>query len=416
VTPSQPTLAALLTPPGTAALAVVAIRGPRAWPVISSRFEPLAARDWPPERIQAGQFWLGHFRASERGLVDHVIVAVDRADDQTWLEVHCHGGREVVRWICEILEGEGIATVSWQDLKADTQSRTTNIEASLARAPTIRTASILLDQAQGAMAREVAKILNNWPSEEGSQTLTAMASRIDLGLHLAEPWKIAVLGAPNVGKSALVNALAGYTRSIVCEVPGTTRDLLSVRLAIDGWPVELWDTAGMREGLSSLEQEGIQRAREMGAGADICLWVLDSSAPPVWPDFAHRRMRFVINKIDMSSVWPFQRDALVARIGPTSLDPPTLWHGVPTVPLPVPTVSAKTGERVPELCQAISGWLVPDPPPAGAAVPCTSVVAERIRSAHRLFEQRQLDDARLELLSVLNAEQKSLEHKDLDGT
>jgi tRNA modification GTPase len=405
VTPPARTLAAILTPPGTAALAAISIRGPDAWPVISSRFEPLGVRDWPPERIHTGQFWLGRFCAFERGLVDHLIVAVDRADEQTWLEVHCHGGREVVRWICEILETEGIPTVSWQTLKKETEGRSPDIEAALAQAPTIRAAAILLDQAQGALAREIAQILGSWPSEEAAKALAVLASRIELGQHLAEPWKIAVLGAPNVGKSALVNALAGYTRSIVSEVPGTTRDLLSVKLAIDGWPVELWDTAGMRESLSSLEQEGIEKAREAGAGADLCLWVLDSSAAQTWPDFAHPKLHFVINKIDLPPAWPFERDAFVARVEPKSLDPAaTLCHGLPTVPLQVPAVSAKTGDGILELCHAISGWLVPDPPPAGAAVPCMMPIAESIRSANRAFAQGNFEDARLELLSVLDAE------------
>jgi tRNA modification GTPase len=406
-----------LTPAGTAALAVIAIRGPRAWPLISSRFEPLAVRGWPPERIQAGDFWLGRFRASERGLVDHLIVVVDRADDQTWLEVHCHGGREVVRWICEILETEGIATVSWQRLKTETEGRSPDIEAALAQAPTMRTAAILLDQAQGALARDIAEILGHWPGEQAGKALAALASRLELGQHLVEPWKIAVLGATNVGKSALVNALAGYTRSIVSEVPGTTRDVLSVRLALDGWAVELWDTAGMRESLSSLEREGIERARQAGAGADLCLWVLDSSAWPIWPDSALPNLRFVLNKIDLPPAWPCRRDALMARIEPKSVAPASaLWHDLPTVSFAVPTISAKTGEGIPELCQAINRWLVPEPPPAGAAVPCTRAIAELVRSANRAFAQSNFDDARLQLLSVLEAEQDRAKRRDPGST
>jgi tRNA modification GTPase len=278
------------------------------------------------------------------------------------------------------------------------------------QAPTIRTAAILLDQAQGAMAREVAHILGNWPGEEAGKALAEMVSRIDLGMHLAQPWKVAVLGAPNVGKSALVNALAGYTRSIVSETPGTTRDLLSVRLAIDGWPVELWDTAGIREGVSTLEQEGIAKAREVAAATDLCLWVLDCSEPPVWPDFGHPKMKLIINKIDLPPAWPFQRDGLEAHTELAS----TLWHpalGGPTVPLEVAALSAKTGEGVPKLCQLISHWLVPKPPGSKAAVPCTSMLAERIQSAHRSFEQRDFEHARQQLLAVLNAEQNGIDRR-----
>jgi tRNA modification GTPase len=412
VTLSRPTLAALLTAPGAAALAVIAIRGADAWRVISSRFEPLHARGWPPERPQAGDVWLGHLRASERGLIDHVIVTVDRADDQTWLEVHCHGGREVVRWIFEILASDGIVAVPWQTLKNETERRHTEVDAALTQAATLRTAAILLDQTQGAMRREISRILVNWPGQEAGNALAALVSRIDMGVHLAEPWKVAVLGAPNVGKSALVNALAGYTRSIVSEVPGTTRDVLAVRLAIDGWPIELWDTAGMRDGITEVEKEGVRLARGAADLADLCLWVLDSSAAPAWPNLAPANLQLVLNKIDLPPGWFFQREASEARIDPST----TAWPGLATVPLGVPAVSAKTGEGIPELCQAISHWLVPEPPPVGAAVPCTSALGERIQAAHRLFEKGHFDDARRDLLAILDAEPDGGERRDVFGT
>jgi tRNA modification GTPase len=69
---------------------------------------------------------------------------------------------------------------------------------------------------------------------------------VDLGRHLTRPWRVVVAGAPNVGKSSLINALAGFTRTVVTAVPGTTRDVVATAAAIDGWPVELIDTAGLR--------------------------------------------------------------------------------------------------------------------------------------------------------------------------
>ena len=67
-------------------------------------------------------------------------------------------------------------------------------------------------------------------------------------------------GRPNVGKSSLTNALLGYTRSIVFDQPGTTRDVVTATTAIDGWPIEFSDTAGLREGSEPLEAAGIERA------------------------------------------------------------------------------------------------------------------------------------------------------------
>ena len=84
--------------------------------------------------------------------------------------------------------------------------------------------------------------------------LQAAAARIrewlaweDFGLHLTRPWNVVLAGRPNVGKSSLINALLGYTRSIVFDQPGTTRDVVTAATAIDGWPIELSDTAGLRE-------------------------------------------------------------------------------------------------------------------------------------------------------------------------
>src|SRR5207244_11945531 len=81
---------------------------------------------------------------------------------------------------------------------------------------------------------------------EAGRLLDELARYAGVGRHLTAPWRVAVAGAPNVGKSSLVNALAGYQRSVVAPTPGTTRDVVTALLAIDGWPVELADTAGLR--------------------------------------------------------------------------------------------------------------------------------------------------------------------------
>jgi tRNA modification GTPase len=172
-----------------------------------------------------------------------------------------------------------------------------------------------------------------------------------------------VAGAPNVGKSSLVNALAGYQRTVVTAVPGTTRDVVTTALAIDGWPVELIDTAGQHESADELEVQGISRARAASADADLCLWVVDAGAPPVWPTIGLRDVLYAINKVDRPAAWD-----------------------VTALPTAV-QVSALTGAGLDVLCDAISRRLVPILPPPGAALPFTPDLAADIESCGRGLDE-----------------------------
>src|SRR5262249_21182795 len=124
VTPSTeiPTYAALLTPAGTAALATLALEGPRAWQVVSELFRPLAGKQaWPPAKREPGQFWLGRLGEQPQGpAADEVVLAVQRMTPVPRVEVHCHGGVEVVRWLLETFAARGVQVCSWQDLERRT--------------------------------------------------------------------------------------------------------------------------------------------------------------------------------------------------------------------------------------------------------------------------------------------------------
>jgi tRNA modification GTPase len=237
----------------------------------------------------------------------------------------------------------------------------------LTHAQTARTAAILLDQANGAMdvaLKEIASFLQAGNAEAALARIDAILSHARLGLHLTEPWNVVVAGAPNVGKSSLVNALAGYQRSVVAPVPGTTRDVVTAHLAIDGWPVILSDTAGLRDEATGLEQTGIAAARSTLAQADLILWVLDSTDTPVWPDAetVARNPLFVVNKTDQPAAWDIATVANAAF------------------------VSAQTGAGVPGLCDAISRRLVPHPPSPGAAIPWAASIVDELRNIRNAIE------------------------------
>lgn len=105
--------------------------------------------------------------------------------------------------------------------------------------------------------------------------VVAVLSAAQRGLRLRDGYCVAIVGAPNVGKSTLLNALAGEDLAIVSDVAGTTRDTLRSRLLIDGVPIELIDTAGLRNATDPIEREGIERARQAAARCDLLLCLVD---------------------------------------------------------------------------------------------------------------------------------------------
>jgi tRNA modification GTPase len=114
---------------------------------------------------------------------------------------------------------------------------------------------------------------------------------------------VAIVGAPNVGKSSLLNRLAGREAAIVSESAGTTRDVVEVRLVLRGVPVTLSDTAGLREATDLVEQEGVRRARAVAAGADLVLWLSDDAsafAGPAPVEASGARVLRVRTKTDVS--------------------------------------------------------------------------------------------------------------------
>jgi len=121
------------------------------------------------------------------------------------------------------------------------------------------------------------------------------------GERLRQGVSIAVIGAPNVGKSSLVNAIAKRDVAIVTDLPGTTRDVIEVALDLDGLPITLLDTAGLRESNDPIEQAGIARARERAAQADLRLHVVDCPSDLGHEDAFSTGTLLVLNKVDLWS-------------------------------------------------------------------------------------------------------------------
>jgi tRNA modification GTPase len=147
-------------------------------------------------------------------------------------------------------------------------------------ATTLRTTSILLDQMRGALKREFEAIETSLKLGEFADSmlrLQRLAERAPLGRHLVEPWQVVLAGPPNAGKSSLLNLLLGYSRAIVHEQAGTTRDLLSEQSSFEGWPIELIDGAGIRPANDPIEAIGVERTLMKIHAADCVLLLVDKS-------------------------------------------------------------------------------------------------------------------------------------------
>jgi tRNA modification GTPase len=142
------------------------------------------------------------------------------------------------------------------------------------------------------------------------ETVEQLQASANVGRVLRDGMNLVIAGLPNAGKSSLLNALAGSESAIVTDIPGTTRDVLRERIQIDGMPVHLIDTAGIRESDDAVEQIGVERARREIEQADRILWVYDGEADPEHQAFdpAHLPqavpVTFVHNKADQSGVPP----------------------------------------------------------------------------------------------------------------
>ena len=146
-----------------------------------------------------------------------------------------------------------------------------------------------------------------WLFGEAATKHEALLAAARRGVRLADGLHAVIVGEPNVGKSSLLNALAGNERAIVTAIPGTTRDVLREAIVLDGVELTLADTAGLRESVDAVEGEGIRRARAEAARADIVLRVVAQEPLPANPfvDAPQATKRIlIVNKIDLGDVLP----------------------------------------------------------------------------------------------------------------
>lgn len=306
-------------------------------------------------------------------------IVMCRCDDSSF-EIHCHGGDAAANRILRDLERANFRIVTWQENLRQEQSvfETEFIEA-ISQATTTRTVGILLEQQHGLLRDAVVGMQNIQVVDK-----TKMVERIDsllnwsqFGLHLTKPWRIGIFGRPNVGKSSLLNAIAGFSRAIVYEQPGTTRDLVSVPVVAHGWPFELIDTAGVRDDSEDLERQGIEKAKKLFQTVDLRLVLLDLSQPLTCEDLELCRLGsaslFVFHKCDLAFVW--DEDAFRTCMQE--------YHKKIIPTQPTVTVSSKTEEGLEILLDLLEKKLIPVLPTGSTAIPFTRRQIELFTAARQ---------------------------------
>ena len=350
--PLEDTIAAIATAPGVGAVGIVRVAGPEAYRVADTVFRPhngQRARDLKAGRVTYGRVVDGDT------LVDEALLLSFRAPHsytaQDVVELQTHGGPAVLRKVLDLcvahgarLAGPGEFTLRAYlngrlDLvQAESVLGMVNAQSDSARRNAALGLSRALTEQLELIQTDITQVYGNiqamfdYPDEgvpeaEFAEPLARAVERIDALLRTAEAGRIAqrgarlaLVGKPNAGKSSLLNALLGYQRSIVSELPGTTRDYLEAPLSLDGVPVTAIDTAGIRHTEDSIEASGVAQAKKIAAHADLSLFLLDVNQAVTSEDLAMLdelepdRTLVVASKSDLPKVW----DTLDAPFYPVS--------------------------------------------------------------------------------------------------
>jgi tRNA modification GTPase len=402
VHPLMPTFACLVTGAQRAAIATISLHGPEALAIIDRNFVPTHHRKIVLDEVRYGM-WKGASdeRGRERMAPESVVlVGFDAAstdasahrffgplEGDAW-EIHCHGGAAAAQRILDDMAASGATVVPAEQWQRECGLDRMGQEATqaLSRTTTIRTAAIALDQVRGAMLEFVHGCLAKLQLatvasvNDVHREIAGVMRYANVGMHLGEPWRVVLAGAPNVGKSSLINALVGYRRSITLDQPGTTRDVLEAHAVIDGWPLLLHDTAGLRKDpAEEIEREGIRRTHASLEDADLVLWVNDA------------RDRFTNSVSASADAKPV---AFIPVVNKIDLNPEAN-HSLPPDAV---TTSALTGEGIETLRQRIIATLVPDVPPAGTPLPTSNRQRDCLRLAQATKDPQGVREALVQLL------------------
>lgn len=331
------TIVALATPPGRGALALLRLSGTRAISIIGES----TRLSLDPPRARSAR--LCNFLNDEGNVIDRVLVTLYPAPHsftgEDVAEISCHGSPVVARMILETCVGRGARLaapgefsmraflngkmdLSQAEAVRDMVESQTAFQAEVARQQMEGQLSAALQPARERLIEVVSNLetalefVEDEVEPAGRQALLGALREVDLDLEELENsfrfgrvvhdgLRVVITGVPNTGKSSIFNSLSRSEGAIVTEIPGTTRDALRERLDIEGIPVELVDTAGIREVEDPVEKIGVSRSLKHLTEADVVLFVLDetrefgSEDRRIWEAIQGRNCLLVRNKQDL---------------------------------------------------------------------------------------------------------------------
>ena len=332
------TIAAIATPPGQGGVGIVRVSGPKVWEIADGIFKSSER----PSLAKGGTFLHGKVLADDGTEIDEALCLIFRAPKsytgEDTIEIQGHGGPVVLKKILRrcLDAGARMAEPGEFTKRAFLNGKMDLVQAEavadLIHAQSDRAAKAALEQLEGGLSKKFNLLYDGlmetaadiettldfvedelpddvFPNlekklDESFQALENLLATWDEGRLLREGARVVIMGRPNAGKSTLFNVLLGHDRAIVTELPGTTRDILEETFVLDGIPLRILDTAGLRETECLIEQEGIRRARAHSAAADIAIYLIDSSQPLSPEDSDHlailepKRTVVVLNKAD----------------------------------------------------------------------------------------------------------------------
>jgi tRNA modification GTPase len=339
------TIAAIATAivPQQGSVGIVRVSGSAALKIAETLFRAPGRQIWESHRIL-----YGHIRRPKtQELVDEALLLIMKAPRsftrEDVVEFHCHGGIMAVQQVLQLCleHGARLAGPGEFSLRAFLNGRLDLTQAEsisdLVGAKSPAAAQSALAGLQGKLAQPIRKLRatcldvlaeiearidfeEDLPPLDEAKTcleinhilaeLSTILATADRGELLRSGLKVAIVGRPNVGKSSLLNAWSRSDRAIVTDLPGTTRDVVESQLVVGGIPVQVLDTAGIRETEDKVEKIGVERSRAAAKQADLVLLTIDAESgwteedSEIYEQVKHRQLIIIINKIDLVKTIP----------------------------------------------------------------------------------------------------------------